>query len=390
MAMTKIFDSWSFNRPLPEPFLAETDRTKKDTTDVGCLSVHNHMSRGKRATLHAASLRAIMAVCDIMDDAESGALGVRSECGTIAFYCGEYTKTNGAVQERRAIVYYPENGKWNGVVRSQTTLLPFPQIGNRGISGTEMLMVLVFASRTAGPLLDAEFAAAFEEFKREKDRGFSDMEKAMKAAFLCCDNLYRRVENRDALGTAGIPFDNDCIASGNIPLITTARLKNGFYAPNEVRSGVFQILAPMTSHASCGTIGDLKMKYNRNFEVSALEKEMIPSLPDNYSVPEEVLDIVEAVVHTPMRVFMAAGESGTGKTTNAKMVAQLLGMPYYFFTCGEGTDEVDLVSTMIPNVSGKREGSAPVPLPSYEDMLMDPASALEQLSGVDEDELRQE
>lgn len=37
---------------------------------------------------------------------------------------------------------------------------------------------------------------------------------------------------------------------------------------------------------------------------------------------------MEAVVHTPMRVFMAAGESGTGKTTNAKIVAQLLGMPY--------------------------------------------------------------
>ena len=63
---------------------------------------------------------------------------------------------------------------------------------------------------------------------------------------------------------------------------------------------------------------------------------------------------MEAVVHTPMRVFMAAGESGTGTTTNAKMVAQLLGMPYYFFTCGEGTNETDLVSAMIPNIGSKK------------------------------------
>lgn len=63
---------------------------------------------------------------------------------------------------------------------------------------------------------------------------------------------------------------------------------------------------------------------------------------------------MEAVVHTPMRVFIAAGESGTGKTTNAKMVAQLLGMPYYFFTCGEGTNETDLVSAMIPNIGSKK------------------------------------
>lgn len=35
------------------------------------------------------------------------------------------------------------------------------------------------------------------------------------------------------------------------------------------------------------------------------------------------------------------------------MVAQLLEMPYYFFTCGEGTDETDLVSAMIPNIGRK-------------------------------------
>ena len=91
----------------------------------------------------------------------------------------------------------------------------------------------------------------------------------------------------------------------------------------------------------------------------------------------------------PMRVFMSAGESGTGKTTNARMVAQMLGLPYYSFTCGEGTDEVDLVSSMIPNIGGTKAVETAV-FPTYEDMMMDPASALERVTGIYEEEIDKE
>ena len=82
-------------------------------------------------------------------------------------------------------------------------------------------------------------------------------------------------------------------------------------------------------------------------------------------MPEDVVKITEAVCKTPMRVFMMAGESGTGKTTSAKMVAQLLGLPYYSFTCGEATDEVDLVSSMIPN-TGNQDAPVKAVMPGFD------------------------
>ena len=86
---------------------------------------------------------------------------------------------------------------------------------------------------------------------------------------------------------------------------------------------------------------------------------------------------------------MMAGEAGTGKTTSAKMAAQLLGLPYYFFTCGEATDEVDLVSSMIPN-TGRRDSVVPAVFPSFQDMKMDPATALERVTGIYEEETKEE
>ncbi|MFR0985268.1 MAG: hypothetical protein ACLSFZ_00680 [Frisingicoccus sp.] len=76
---------------------------------------------------------------------------------------------------------------------------------------------------------------------------------------------------------------------------------------------------------------------------------------------------------------MLTGSAGVGKTTDAKIIAQVLGYPYYFFTCGPDTDELSLVASMMPNV--RQEGEKTVNFPTYEDMLMDPASALKEISG---------
>ena len=49
---------------------------------------------------------------------------------------------------------------------------------------------------------------------------------------------------------------------------------------------------------------------------------------------------------------MMTGDAGTGKTTDARMIAQILGLPYYVFTCGPGTDELELLATTVPNMGG--------------------------------------
>lgn len=55
----------------------------------------------------------------------------------------------------------------------------------------------------------------------------------------------------------------------------------------------------------------------------------------------------------PGKTFYDDGEAGTGKTTDARMIAQILGLPYYVFTCGPGTDELELLASTVPNMGTK-------------------------------------
>ena len=103
---------------------------------------------------------------------------------------------------------------------------------------------------------------------------------------------------------------------------------------------------------------------------------------------QEVEEILEMVVHTPARLFMMTGEAGTGKTTDARMIAQILGLPYYVFTCGPGTDELELLASTVPNM-GTKNKTLPV-LPVFYDLQMDPASALCVLSGTYEEGISEE
>ena len=47
------------------------------------------------------------------------------------------------------------------------------------------------------------------------------------------------------------------------------------------------------------------------------------------------------IVNTPSRLFMMEGDSGSGKTTDTKIIAQLLGYPvvYYYMWSGNGGDK---------------------------------------------------
>lgn len=390
MANTKLFETWTFNRPLPEPFAAEAVRSgKKTSTEPECISKHNHMTRGMRATLHAPTLRALILVSEIMEGTVTGAFGLLRESDMVKWYCMEYVRAGGTAGETRVLLYDPVNGRCKGIMKNGTVFSSLPVIGgSSGSSGKEILMLLIYASLEDGMLHDDEFCTAFAYFSEERKRGFPNPGEVMAKAFLLCDNLYRRIENGESLGSDGIPFENSCISLGNVPIITQARLESGYYAPTETRFGIFQVLKN-SSGRSGRTIGLLKNRYRRNFPLTDTEKGLVPHLPENYDVPEEVSDILDAVLNTPMRVFMSAGESGTGKTTNAKMVAQLLGLPYYSFTCGEGTDEVDLVSSMIPNI-GRTIGKETAVFPTYQDLMMDPATALERVTGTYEEEINQE
>ena len=84
MGNIKLFETWTFNRSIPEPFASEVAKAgKKTSVEPESLSRHNHMTRGKRATLHAPTLRALIAVAEIIDGDATGAFGMQRENNTV-------------------------------------------------------------------------------------------------------------------------------------------------------------------------------------------------------------------------------------------------------------------------------------------------------------------
>lgn len=130
-------------------------------------------------------------------------------------------------------------------------------------------MMFIFASLAEGSLHDDEFSKAFLLLNDEIKNGYPDADKATDLAFLCCDNLYRRIVNSASLGESGILFDGDSIASGNVPLILTSQLADGDYNPTETIYGKFQVLECKDCER---TIAELKEQYDRKFELTDEEK----------------------------------------------------------------------------------------------------------------------
>lgn len=92
MAQMKLFDTWTYAEEIPEPFSGFMKKLKirKTTFEPGWLSQYND---GKQATLHPATLHAMLAVARIYLRQASGAIGIqKGHNGLLNFYCMEYQK----------------------------------------------------------------------------------------------------------------------------------------------------------------------------------------------------------------------------------------------------------------------------------------------------------
>lgn len=170
----------------------------------------------------------------------------------------------------------------------------------------------------------------------------------MHAAFVCCDNLFCRIENGDTLGKDGIPFDKDSFAAGSVELLNFQKVQSGVYSPNEVTIGTFHIFEKMERQAEYEIV-QLQKIHKREYVYPDGIKRLIPTLPDSYKAGAHVAKILNMISKTPVRTFLLTGNAGIGKSTDAKIIAQVLGVPYYFFTCGPNTDEMELTASMVPN-----------------------------------------
>lgn len=375
MAEIKLFDTWTFQEEMPEPFsrFLQKEGLRKTTTMVECLSQYN---QGRQATLHPPTLRAMLNIAGIYLKQIEGALGFqKGNYDLLNFYCMEYVKG----KRRYALVYNPISAKIRGVCKTEKQTYKALDFVERNVSdGEEVLAMLIYVSlEKKEALYNLEFAQNFVLFMQQMKEGWKNAKLALKAAFLCCDNLYRRVENVQDFSNEGIPLEKSQLGKNGMEQLSTLAIESELYAPNDAIKGTFQIFGE-TKKVREWTLKELQKIYRQHWQVSKDYQDRIPRLPEDMKVGEYAQDILSAIVESPFRKFMITGNAGTGKTTDAQMIAQILGVPYFALNCGPETDESTLVAGIYPNSRKKTEDS--MKFPSLQEFVTDPMQVLEEVA----------
>ena len=384
MPEISLYNAWTMKLPLPEPFekLAEKTKKKRVSYEGTECSSHNKRQKGRSAKLHPPTLSAILSLIQIEEGSSDGACGIRKR-KDVDYFLMEYVKP----KEKCVLVYNYRNGRFAGQRIAGEQKEKLLCVAPEKSSGEEYLAVLAYASLLAvSPLYDAEFSEQYFCLKEQYRCGWTEPKAAMRAAFLCCDNLYRRLT---ASPEEAIPLEQTQLyEEGKLDFLSNYKMVLGVYEPNDHIWGTFEHLMAKERTYANSTIADMKKIYGCGWEVSEASKGKIPSLPETYQVSGDVEEILQRIVDTPARMFMLTGSAGGGKTTDAKIIAQVLGLPYYVFTCGPDTDELTLLASTVPNMGRKAEETQAFPL--LEDLMMDPATALSMMSGDYQEGISQE
>ena len=162
MANTRLFDSWQIQKELPAPFdRALANRPRYSTKEEDC-SIHNRITRGKKATLFPVVLRALLNLIR-EGDGEHLAAGMQVQKGQTAFYCMEYHCKAANGEYDCAVVYNPKNGRIKERIlcgsdglenpsedmHTAHTSPPF-QITDSECTGEELIALLSYASIEKG------------------------------------------------------------------------------------------------------------------------------------------------------------------------------------------------------------------------------------------------
>lgn len=372
MATIPLFANWTWKRSLPEPFdkISSTNSTIHYSTYC--------IVSTKKSTLHPAFLSALLAYMD-MDTTLTPASTSECAIGTQdEKIVAEYKSRTG---ETHVVVFNKKNGKFNvGRFDDPTSTSKVYTVKESGNTGTALFFALIPEAMT-----DREFEENYKLLGKCKNDGFTDMDEAEKAAFILCDNIYRRISSAGSVGSAGIHLTFP--STGNLQNLTTLNLQKGAYSPKSVLYGTFRILTAASAAAPLSVID--KKDFVNHFALSERtftpkEELMIPHIEDWYIIPPEIEAVCRHALLTtsgvqPMRNFMMRGPAGTGKTEGAKAIAAGLGLPYLYYTCSANTEIYDFLGQMLPDTDGKTPAAKEYP--SLMDIQMDPASAFCKLTG---------
>ena len=379
MSKTKLFESWTFRLQLPSPF----DDPKYSGAKPMGFSQDNTSSTAQKATLHAPTLRALLAFVKLVSATENGlntdGLGAIGHQGN-TYRISEYRSGN----KTDCVVFNPITGKFNAVqIEDGSQVLKPYSLGAGNGSGSCLLFCLMPSLNE-----DDEFRQKFQELTSHYERGWPDMNAAFECALVLCDNVYRRIENSKQLGTDGVKISIP--TTGNISVITQMAMDSGNYAPTGASYGNFTIMQMSGTVAAKPTSfqkEDFVSKYTlSNRILTDRERAMVPTLPDWYILPKEVVRVCEhakatTATNQPMRNFLFRGEAGTGKTMGAQAIAAGLNLPYTLMTCSANTEITDLVGQFIPDTNGLPNCPPVENLPRISDITMHPPSVYMMLTG---------
>ncbi len=381
MSTNKLFERWTWSYPIPKPF----DDIETVRTDIK--SCHN-TSRTAKSTLHGATLSGILAYMELEADpsAAKGAVGTQND-----MVIAEYPSHRPG--ETHTVVFNRKSGKFIAGVFDSSGNMGNYTLTETGNTGSAMFFALM-----PQLLEDDEFNENYTTLLECRKDNYSDMQKAEDAAFVLCDNAYRRIAHPSASDNSGIKITIP--NTGNIQPFTKLNLDSNVYSPTSVLMGNFEILkagaapAPVSAYIKKE---DFAGKYGfseRRF--TSAEAGLIPNLPDWYVIPQEVITVcqhakVTTASHQPMRNFMMRGPAGTGKTEGAKAIAAGLGLPYVHITCSANTEIFDLLGQMLPDMDETKQISEiSGELPTFDDIRFDPPTAYEKLCGVYDEEITED
>lgn len=386
--MSKLFETWSWNRPHIPPFSGYA----KSLLRRSDISTQYFAGSARQATVHPLIMQAVQMYLDLelgnraSGQAHEGAIGSQGNDITVA----EYPSNSGELQ---VITFNRNTGKLmagrypNPITPTgKPTAYSYAEAGN---SGTALFFALLPTF-----LGNQEFNQAYQDYKAQAAAGFPDDDATSKAAALMCDNMYRRIEYANKLGSDGV---NVVIpAGGAIPALRALDIKRGTYLPTNTLAGQFEIMVDTNATGSPKVtvpVNDFVGKYvlDESRVLTSEEELSVPVLPDWYLIPPEIKMICEHAKKTTgtshaMRNFMMRGPAGTGKTEGAKAVAAALHLPYRFITCSANTEVFDLIGQILPATEENKDDSGGT-YPSLTDIQMDPASAYYMLTGTYEEEI---
>lgn len=345
MANSKLFDSCTFTMAVPPEFSSYPNESTVHT------SVYN-VGSAKRATLHAPTLRAILAYMKLSKTTTDGtsvdglgAIGTQNDKKIIAEYIG-------GRKDIQAVVYNKGSGSIIAAVFANEKASGEPFV-HKAVGGKETGTAMFF---TLMPVFmeDKEFKESYDALYDQFISGFSDTNITEENIFKLCDNVYRRIENSAGCGSSGVKIDYP--DTGNIRKIMGVALNKGTYSATDVLLGEFKVvkagIKPKKTSAVISS-ADFEGKYKLS-ERTFTEKEqaLIPEIPSWYLIPEEVETICSFAQKTtssqmPMRNFMLRGAAGSGKTESAKAIAAGLHLPYMFLTCSADDEKFDCATRSV-------------------------------------------